>query len=89
LIEILQISEKEQRKLKTIKSKKIVQEKRNQKRREKRRNANGLTQREQQKQDTIAKIMSLKEQGLNNTEIAKRLGISRQTVSRYVNQYMS
>ncbi len=66
-----------------------MQEKRNQKRREKRRNANGLTQREQQKQDTIAKIMSLKEQGLNNTEIAKRLGISRQTVSRYVNQYMS
>lgn len=89
LIEMLCITEEEQRKLKTIKSKKIVQEQRNKKRREKRKNEDGLTQREQQKQETIAKIMSLKEQGLNNTEIAKRLGISRQTVSRYVNQYMS
>ena len=86
LIEILCITEEEQRKLKTIKSKKIVQEQRNKKRREKRRNEYGLTQREQQKQETIAKIMALKEQGFNNTEIAKRLGIAGQTVSKYVNQ---
>lgn len=86
LIEKLCITEEEQRKLKTIKSKKLVQEQRNKKRREKRRNEDGLTQREQQKQETIAKIMALKEQGLNNTEIAKRLGIARQTVSKYVNQ---
>jgi hypothetical protein len=86
LIEILCITEEEQRKLKTIKSKKIVKEQRNKKRKEKRRNEDGLTQREQQKQETIAKIMALKEQGLNNTEIAKRLGLARQTVSKYVNQ---
>jgi len=86
LIEKLCITEEEQRKLKTIKSKKLVQEQRNKKRREKRRNEDGLTKREQQKQETIAKIMALKEQGFNNTEIAKRLGIARQTVSKYVNQ---
>lgn len=86
LIEMLCITEEEQRKLKTIKSKKLVQEQRNKKRREKRRNENGLTKREQQKQETIAKILELKEQGLNNTEIARKLGLARQTVSKYVNQ---
>lgn len=86
LIEILGITEEEQRKLKTIKSKKIVQEQRNKKRREKRRNEDGFTKREQQKQETIAKILELKEQGLNNTEIARKLGLARQTVSKYINQ---
>ena len=85
LIEILGITEEEQRKLKTIKSKKLVQEQRNKKRREKRRNEDGLTKREQQKQETIAKIIELKSQGLNNSEIARQLGISRQIVSKYIN----
>ena len=69
LIEILCITEEEQRKLKTIKSKKLVQEQRNKKRREKRRNEYGLTQREQQKQETIAKIMALKEQGFTTLRL--------------------
>ncbi|WP_416199177.1 LuxR C-terminal-related transcriptional regulator [Sporanaerobacter sp.] len=34
----------------------------------------------------MAKVINLKEQGLNNTEIARQLSLSRQTVSKYVNQ---
>lgn len=86
LIDILGITIDEQKKLKTIKSKEIVNEKRNAKKRAKRRNADGFTKREQQKQETIVKIMELKSQGLNNSEIARQLGISRQIVSKYVNQ---
>lgn len=86
LIDILGITIDEQKKLKTIKSKEIVNEKRNAKKRAKRRNESGLTKREEKKQETIAKIMELKSQGLNNSEIARQLGISRQIVSKYVNQ---
>lgn len=86
LIDILSITIDEQKKLKTIKSKEIVNEKRNAKKRAKRRNADGFTKREQQKRETIVKIMELKSQGLNNSEIARQLGISRQIVSKYVNQ---
>lgn len=86
LIDILGITIDEQKKLKTIKSKEIVNEKRNAKKRAKRRNIDGFTKREQQKQETIVKIMELKSQGLNNSEIARQLGISRQIVSKYVNQ---
>jgi|LSQX01.1.fsa_nt_gb DNA-binding CsgD family transcriptional regulator len=86
LIDILSVTIDEQKKLKTIKSKEIVNEKRNAKKRAKRRNESGLTKREEKKQETIAKIMELKSQGLNNSEIARQLGISRQIVSKYVNQ---
>ena len=86
LIDILGITIDEQKKLKTIKSKEVVNEKRNAKKRAKRRNENGLTKREEKKQETIAKIIELKSQGLNNSEIARQLGISRQIVSKYVNQ---
>lgn len=86
LIDILGITIDEQKKLKTIKSKEIVSEKRNAKKRAKRRNADGFTKREQQKQETIVKIMELKSQGLNNSEIARQLNISRQIVLKYVNQ---
>lgn len=87
LIDILGITIDEQKKLKTIKSKEVVNEKRNAKKRAKRRNENGLTKREEKKQETISKIIELKSQGLNNSEIARQLGISRQIVSKYVNQY--
>lgn len=86
LIDILGITAEEQMKLKTIKSKKIIEENRNAKKRAKRRNMDGLTKREQQKQETIAKIVGLKSQGINNSEIARQLNISRQIVSKYINQ---
>lgn len=48
-------------------------------------NKNKSTSRKQQKQDLMNKVNKLKEKGLNNTEIAKKLGISRGYVSNIVN----
>ena len=48
------------------------------------RNKNGLTRREQQKQDRLDKIKKLLEKGFNQSNIAKELGISRQAVSKLV-----
>ncbi|WP_317311602.1 helix-turn-helix domain-containing protein [Clostridium thermobutyricum] len=45
-----------------------------------------MTKREQQKQDTINKVKYLKQQGLNNTEIARKLNISRVYVSNIINE---
>lgn len=49
-----------------------------------RRNINGLTKREQQKQDTIKAIKNLKNKGLKQIEIAKELNINKATVSKYL-----
>lgn len=56
------------------------------KKKAKRRNEEGLTSREQQKQNTINAILKLKLQGLNNTQIAKNLNISRKHVSSVINK---
>ncbi|MGL4739414.1 MAG: DNA-binding response regulator [Sarcina sp.] len=85
LIERLDITIDEQKSMKTIIGTSIKYERKNIIRRETRRNKNGLTKREQQKQDTINSVKSLKEQGLNNTQIAKALNISRVYVSRIIN----
>ena len=52
------------------------------KEKEARRNEDGLTKREQQKQERMKEILALKEQGLKQIEIAKKIGISRQAVSK-------
>ena len=93
LIERLDITEEEQKHLKTIISRKekyrrnkdYALEYQKQYEKAKRRNEEGLTSREQQKKDTIAKIKELKTQGLNNTKIAEALNISRVYVSKVIN----
>lgn len=85
IIEWLQISEDEQRELITLKSKEIKQENNNAQRREKRRNDEGLTSREQQKRDTIKAIQELKEKGFNNTQIADKLNMNVRSVRRILN----
>ena len=59
------------------------------KKKAKRRNENGLTKREQEKQDRINKIKELQIQGLNQNQIAIELGISRQAVSKLLKSIMS
>lgn len=57
----------------------------NERKRVKRRNEFGLTKREQQKQDTIGKVRDFRDQGLTQTQVALKLGLSKSIVSRYWN----
>lgn len=85
LIEMLNITEQEQRHLKTIIGTKEKYRRNNIRRREERRNEGGLTSREQQKKDTIEKVKELKEQGFNQTEISQEIGITKARVSQIIN----
>ena len=75
----------EQRELITLKSKEIKQENNNIQRRNKRRNKEGLTSREQKKQETIKVIKELKGQGLSQSKVSKESGYSIALVKRYWN----
>ena len=82
LIERLEITIEEQKKLKTIIGTEEKYRRNNERRKSKRRNSNGLTQREQQKQDRLNQIRKLLDLGYKQSKIAKELGISRQAVSK-------
>ncbi|WP_053954670.1 hypothetical protein [Inediibacterium massiliense] len=84
LIEMLEITEEEQKHLKTIIGTKEKYRRKNYKRNAKRRNEKGLTQREQAKQEKIKKIKALSAQGLTLNEIASVIGIHKATVSKYL-----
>ena len=84
LIERLGITVEEQRHLKTIIGTRVKYDRNNKKRKNKRRNENGLTPRQQQKQYLINKVKELKEQGLKQIEIANTLNITKGTVSKYL-----
>ena len=80
LIERLEITEKEQKYLKTIigTSEKY---KRNNERRTPR-NENGLTKKQQELKELKEKASELKKQGFNNTQISKQLNVDRKKISR-------
>ena len=80
LIERLGITREEQNHLKTIIGKQEKYRRNNERRTP--RNENGLTKREQEKQDRLSKIKELLSLGYNQSKIAKELGISRQAVSK-------
>ena len=83
LIERLNITPKEQRNLKTI----IGTEEKYRRNNERRtpRNENGLTNREQDKQDLINEIKKLKEQGLKQKDVSEITGKSIRTIKSYWN----
>lgn len=83
LIERLEITKSEQKYMKTIIGT-DEKYKRNNKRRTPR-NENGLTQREQQKQNLINQVKRLKLQGLKQKEVAKKLNKSLRTIKGYWN----
>lgn len=85
IIEALNISEEEQKELLTIISTKVKYDRNNKRRNENRRNDDGLTQKEQQKLDTINSVQALKKQGFNQKEVAKKLNKSTRTIKRYWN----
>lgn len=86
LIERLDITEEEQSKLKTIIGTRIKYDRKNKKRNISRRNEEGLTPREQQKKERIKQIVELREQGLKQIEIAKKIGVSRQAISKLLKE---
>ena len=87
LINMLDITEEEQRHLKTIIGTNEKYRRNNERRRKERRNEAGLTMREQQKKDNIKAVKELAKQGLKQVEIAKELGITQQYVSKILNNY--
>jgi len=87
LIDMLDITEEEQRHLQTIIGTNEKYRRNNERRRKERRNSNGLTQREQQREDNIKMVKELREQGLTQTETAKKLGITQGRVSQILNSY--
>lgn len=86
IIEALDLTEQDQRKLVTIISKDEKYRRNNQRRSNNRRNKEGLTSREQQKKDRLETIQELKNQGLKQIEIANKLGITRQAVSKLLKE---
>ncbi|HEK4533713.1 TPA: DNA-binding response regulator [Clostridioides difficile] len=85
LIDLLGITEEEQKYLKTIIGKKEANEREKEAKKLARRNENGLTNREQEKQDRINEIQVEKSLGLSQSKVAKKLNLSISTVKRYWN----
>lgn len=76
LIERLDITEQEQRELKTIIGTRVKYDRKNEKRNKARRNENGLTNKQQEIVDLKVEILKLKEEGLSLRAIAKQLNKS-------------
>ena len=83
LIDLLDITKEEQEQLKIIIDSRTKLDRKNESRKEKRRNADGFTKREQQKKDTYKSIQFLKSQGLTQKEITQQLKISLRTVKNH------
>ena len=82
LIDSLNITQNEQKQLKTIIGIEEKYRRNNKKRYDNRRNENGLTSKQQQLKELKEKVIELKEKGLNNTKIAGNLNIDRAKVRR-------
>lgn len=95
LIELLNITQDEMECLKTVISTKEKNRRskdyRNEWKKEnskiKLRNDNGLTSRQQSKLDNLEKILKLTEEGLKQKEIAQKLNITQQAVSKLLKEY--
>lgn len=86
LIEWLDITENEMGNLKTIISKHYQLEKKKTKQKQDRRNENGLTSREQSKQDTMKIISELKDKGYKRKDILSELDMSVDTYKWYLKE---
>jgi len=84
LIDMLGITEEEQKHLKTIIDTNEKYRRNNERRRKERRNSNGLTQREQKRVDTVNAIAELREQGLTLQETANRLNMTIDGIKYYL-----
>ena len=84
LIESLDITLEEQKKFKTIIGQEEKYNRNNKRRNDTRRNKEGLTPREQQKQHTIKSVKALYEKGYKQVEIVKELELTKGRVSQII-----
>lgn len=82
LIKLLDITNEEQKQLKTIICTEEKYKRNNIKRKISRRNEEGLTLREQHKNEKIKEIKELINKGFNKSKVAKELGLNRSTITR-------
>lgn len=85
LIDLYNITLEEQRQLKTIISRREKYDRNNKQKRIKRRNEDGLTKKQQELKERREKVKELHDQGLTPTEIANKLGVTRQTIYNDLN----
>ncbi|MDI6176925.1 DNA-binding response regulator, partial [Clostridioides difficile] len=78
--DLLEITEEEQKYLRTIIGKKEANEREKEAKKLARRNENGLTKKQQELLDLKKELLKLKEKGLSNRSIAKQLNISESKV---------
>ena len=86
LIDLLEITEEEQKYLKTIIGKKEANEREKEAKKLARRNDNGLTSREQEKQDKIKLVKELYEKGYKQVEISEKLQLTKGRVSQIIKE---
>lgn len=87
IIDSLNLTEEEQRKLKTIISTEEKYRRKNTKRNAARRNEEGLTPKQAELQELKVKVLELKASKVKNKDIANKLGISIKTLERYITQF--
>lgn len=80
LIRILHITQDEMKHMKTIINKKEKLNRKNEIRRQKRRNDEGLTPKQLEKKLRLERVKLLHESGLNQSQIADKLGLTRRTI---------
>lgn len=85
LINLLSISAEEQKQLKTIISTEEKYRRNNIKRYKRKRDENGLTKKQFERQKLISKVKNMRSDGNTQTQIANKLGISQASVSIYIN----
>ena len=85
IIKNLDITTDEQRHLTTLINKEVKQERNTVFKREQRRDDNGLTARERAKQEKIEQVLTLREKGLKQTEIAEKIGVTVRYVKKILN----
>lgn len=83
IISQLDITYDECKDMKTIITTEVKYDRNNKRRQNNRRNVNGKTQRQQNKEDKLHKIQQLLNEGKKQVEIAKILGVSKGLVSKY------
>ncbi len=83
---MLEITEQDQKEFKTIISTKEKYRRKNNKRKQARRNENGLTKKKQELEDLKGQVLELKGQGFSFRKIAEKLNITLGKVQRVFNK---